>query len=424
MGPRPDRRWCSALIVAAACGDNRTIGEDAAPVDARVECTPVRGTRADIRFVAYGCDHPLSPPRPGCMDGVVTLVTSPPGDRRLFALELEGRIRVIADGQVIAEPFLDLSDDLGGPVVADNELGLLGLAFHPAYATNRQFFVFYTADNPDPTDPMHPFVDVLERYTASATDPLRADPASGVVVLSIPDPFGNHNGGMIEFGNDGLLYIGTGDGGGAGDPQGNAQDPTALLGKMLRIDVDTRDPGREYAIPAGNPFAAGGGAPEVFMLGLRNPWRWSFDRATGDMWIGDVGQGEIEELDVLTPSEQPGANLGWHMYEGNNCYTPPCDATGMTFPLDSRTHLDGWWSIIGGQVYRGSCYPDLVGTYFYTDCFYGHMAAARLRGDGTLDVMDLPGDFIGGPASLHADSRGELYETDINGNIFQLVAGP
>jgi glucose/arabinose dehydrogenase len=410
------------LGLIAACGDNRRATDGPGPIDGSGVCTPVAGTNVSLRWIAHGCDAPGAPARPYCIEDVLTLVTSPPGDPRLFAVELEGRIRIIRDGELVPEPFIDLSDDQGGPVVADNELGLLGLAFDPDYATNRELYVFFTQDNPDPLDAEFPFLNVLARYAAASDDSDRADLASGTVVLSIRDRYGNHNGGMIEFGPDGYLYVGTGDGGSGGDPFGNAQNPDVLLGKMLRLDVHDRAPGREYGIPPDNPFATGGGAPEVYMLGLRNPWRWSFDRATGDLWIGDVGQERIEEIDVLSPQQQRGANLGWNLYEGGECYSPPCDPTGMTFPEVVLSHDDVFWAIIGGQVYRGSCFPDFVGRYFYTDCFHGHMLSAVLLPDGTVESEQLPGDFIGGPTSLHADSRGELYETDMLGNIFQIVA--
>jgi glucose/arabinose dehydrogenase len=234
---------------------------------------------------------------------------------------------------------------------------------------------------------------------------------------------------MIEFGPDGFLYIGTGDGGGGGDPQMHGQNPNTLLGKMLRIDVDTKQGGREYGIPASNPYAAGGGAPEVFMLGLRNPWRWSFDRTTGDMWIGDVGQNEIEELDFLPAGMQSGANLGWRMYEGDRCYDGPCTPTEVRMPAYQKTHDDGWCSIIGGAVYRGNCYPDLVGTYFFTDYCKHELVSAKL-GAGNL-VFENVGSAPSAPASLHADSRGELYltttsccGTQLLGGVYHLEAEP
>ena len=421
-------RAIAVCVALAACGDNRLVAFDATVVDAGATCSVTPGTNVNVRRVAYGCTAPGAPAPPACLDGVVTLVTYAPNDPRLFALELNGRIRILDQHVLAPEPFIDLSEEAGGPVTSEgiDERGLLGLAFHPQYATNREFFVFYTAKNPDTMDDEHPYLDVLARYTARADDPSRADPASGVVVLSILDPFSNHNGGMIEFGPDGYLYIGTGDGGGnqiGMHGQANAQDTRSLLGKMLRIDVDNRTTG-QYGIPAGNPFADGvAGEPEILMLGLRNPWRWSFDRETGDLWIGDVGQGEIEELTVLRAGEQAGKDLGWSNFEGTTCYREPCEA-GTVAPQDEHTHGDGWLSIIGGQVYRGTCYPDIVGTYFYTDYAKKKLVKATLAANGSLDIVDLPVTIPGPPASLHEDARGELYVTDTSGNIYHLEAGP
>jgi glucose/arabinose dehydrogenase len=427
------------LLALAACGDNHRRPVDAASGEGdgetgqppAVTC-PVHGRNVSSRRVAYGCGVAGAPAAPGCIAGTAaTLVTSPPDDPRLFVVELQGRIRVIAGGALRGEPFLDISRNSGGPVNADGlgELGLLGLAFHPGYATNRQLFVFYTMDNPDRADAMNPYLDVLVRYTASAADPDRADPASATPVLAILDPFSNHNGGMIEFGNDGYLYISTGDGGGAAglpaDPYNHAQDPHELLGKILRIDVDHRLPGKEYGIPLDNPYASGTfGAGEVWVLGLRNPWRWSFDRATGDMWIGDVGASTVEEIDMLPAGHQAGVNLGWPTWEGDTCYAPPCDRAGKVFPIDNRNHATGFWAITGGQVYRGSCYPDLVGTYLYTDTGYAYIQGATRRPDGSFEIAQLSKDYNYGPASLHAGPRGELYETDIYGNVWQLIVVP
>jgi glucose/arabinose dehydrogenase len=387
-------------------------------------CTPRAGTAITVRKLA----EPVV--------GGAVLATAPPGDDRLFVVEQRGAIRIYHGEQLAPAAFLDLSDEHGGPVVAGGELGLLGLAFHPQYAQNGQLFVFYTARKLG--DPDHVYADVLARYHVSPTDPDRAALA-GTIVLAIDDFTASHNGGMIEFGPDGYLYIGTGDGGGQGDPQRNGQNPGALLGKILRIDVDHPAAGKPYGIPADNPFAAGGGAPEVFVRGLRNPWRWSFDRATGDLWIGDVGEAQVEELDVLPAGAQRGANLGWSAYEGTSCCaTQPdrclqtgaaqaCDPAGQTFALDERPHASGWNAIVGGQVYRGACYPDLVGWYLYTDFVHGGLAKARQRPDGTLEIVDLPdpgGAFPAHPSSLHADARGELYETDTAGNVYHVEAGP
>ena len=303
------------------------------------------------------------------------------------------------------------------------------MAFHPDYANNGLLFVYYTTDN----------ANVVARYQVSA-DPNVADKASGTVVLSIPDFASNHNGGMIEVGPDGFLYIGTGDGGGGGDPRNQGQDPSALLGKILRIDVDAPSGGRQYGIPPGNPFAQGGGAPEVYMLGLRTPWRFSLEPLNGDLWIGDVGQDEIEELHYVPAATQAGANLGWKMYEGERCFDGPCNPADKLMPQFQKTHAEGWCSIIGGAVYRGSCYPDLVGTYFFTDyCAHelhsatvqsGTPVFARPEVNHTNGPNQVPG-FPVVPASLSADSRGELYltttsccGTDLLGGIYHLEASP
>jgi glucose/arabinose dehydrogenase len=405
-----------SLLALAACGDKKDV-EDEVDTEPQPPCTTVSGSTVRARKL------------PGRVNGGAMLVTSPPGDPRLFVVEQRGAIRIYDQERLLAAPFLDISAANGGPVIAGGEQGLLGLAFHPQYATNRQFFVWYTARNP--ASGGDPWVNVLARYTASAGDPATADPA-GTVLISIPDFAGNHNGGMLEFGKDGLLYIGTGDGGGAGDPRRYGQDTSALLGKILRIDVDRTQAGKAYAIPADNPFGN-----EVFIVGLRNPWRWSFDRMTGDMWIGDVGQDDNEELDVLLAGEQRGANLGWSIYEGNRCCigeaaascqqnSPqlPCERTGLTFPVDERRRSSGWTAIIGGEVYRGACYPDLAGWYFYTDNDRGGLVKARLQPDGTLEIVELPGSFPDSPASLHGDSRGELYITTTSGGVYHLEAGP
>ena len=409
-------RWPSriALVGAlASCGGNSTPD---ASVPLRRCVGPIAGTTVSLQKL-------------GTVVSGAMLVTAPRDDLRLFVIEQRGAIRIFKDQVLQPDPFLDLSPDARGPVIAGGENGLLGLAFHPGYASNGQFFVYYTARNSG--DPDNAQRNVVARCQVSASNPDRADPASCTDVLSIPDFAANHNGGMIEFGRDGYLYIGTGDGGGGGDPQRNGRavndgDPMpnthALLGKILRIDVDSRTAG-EYGIPASNPFAAGGGRPEIFVIGLRNPWRWSFDRETGDLWIGDVGQGAIEELTVLRAGDQAGKDLGWSTYEGTTCYREPC-GTGTIAPQDERTHGEGWLSIIGGQVYRGTCYPDLAGSYFYTDYSKRQMVKATLAGDGTLAITDLPLTVPAPAASLHEDGRGELYVTDTSGNVYHLEAGP
>ena len=401
MAPRLLAGAAVTLLASAGCSDKKDPGPPALP---RCE-NPVSGSTVTTREV-------------GRVVGGALLATSPPADPRLFVLEQRGAIRIFKDHELLPDPFLDLSVDADGPVVAGGEQGLLGLAFHPSYASNGTFFIFYTTRTGG-----QGLRDVTARCQVSAANPDLAEPTC-TEILSIPDFASNHNGGMIEFGRDGYLYIATGDGGGGGDPQRVGQDANSLLGKILRIDVDRAEGGNAYGIPADNPYASGGGAPEIFITGVRNPWRWSFDRETGDMWIADVGQDAIEELTVLRPSQQRGANLGWSMYEGNNCFREPCDPANMVFPQDTRRHADGWASITGGQVYRGTCYPDLVGWYFYTDYERGGLSKARLQSDGTLEIVDLQGSFPRNVASIHEDARGELYLTSTDGRVHHLEAGP
>jgi glucose/arabinose dehydrogenase len=425
------------LVLLAGCGDSHKVREAGmgqeppaqrdAPPDLAIDspmlqgCTPSSGTTMSMRKI-------------GAVTGCATLATSPPNDPRLFVLARQGVIQIFDNEVLNAAPFLDISTKIR----AGGEQGLLGLAFHPHYASNGYFYVFYTVGGCSTASPCF---DVLERYSVSTADPGKADAASGQVILSIPDFATNHNGGMIEFGADGYLYVSTGDGGGAGDPHRNglAIDRTAasctqtqcepLLGKILRIDVDHPANGKPYGIPSDNPFANGGGEPEIYVIGLRNPWRWSFDRATGDMWIGDVGQSLYEEVDVLAAGQQAGVNLGWSMYEGSAAYgsnySP--DPTGKTFPQVVKSHtIDHWAAIIGGQVYRGPCYAGLTGYYFYTDNVAHTLSRAQLV-NGTVTTIDLappPGGWPASPASLHADSRGELYETLTTGEVYHLEAGP
>jgi glucose/arabinose dehydrogenase len=413
------RSAATAVLLIVACGKDPPpfTNDDAAPAP---RCTtPISGTNVRMRMITQ-------------VNGSATHIVSPPNnDPRLFILEQRGSIRIIdANERLLPTPFLDLSGDAGGPIIAGGENGMLGLAFHPQFANNGLFFIAYTSRNTG--DPNNPQLNVLARCGMTA-NPDVADPDSCVDVISIPDPFSNHNGGMIEFGPDGFLYWATGDGGSAGDPNRNGQSlvdgsplpvSRALLAKMLRIDVDNKDTGKEYGIPDDNPFAAGGGAPEIFMIGLRNAWRWTFDRVTGDMWIADVGQGAIEEVTVLRPSEQNGANLGWANYEGTACFREPC-GNGTIFPQVEHNHSTGWASISGGQVYRGGCFPDLVGTYFYTDHVKGGLASATLGSDGTVIAQELDGQFPGKGSSIHeGGATHELYETDTNGNVFQLVVMP
>jgi glucose/arabinose dehydrogenase len=402
-------------FAVVACGDNLKLPVDAAPDDASAaRCVPTRGTDLELRLVAQ-------------MEGTIVLVTAPPLDHdRMFAVIEDGRVLIVDRGPTLEDrmtvrerPFLDISELAGElPFFGYNmsELGLLGLAFHPHFATNGIFYVAYTGYRDDADGP---YRDIVLRYTVREDDPDHVDPTSGEVLLAIPDFAANHNAGMLEFGPDGYLYISTGDGGSANDPEENGQDPFSLLGKMLRIDVDRTSSGRAYAIPTDNPYADGvGGAPEIYMSGLRNPWRFSFDGS--DLWIGDVGQNAIEEVDLVHASEARGANLGWKQYEGSSCLWPPCDPAGKTFPVVERTHAEGWCAVIGGAVYRGECFPDLVGDYIFADNCVSGLSRAHAGANGTYSVTDYT-PWIYGPASLH-DVDGELYAGDVWGNIFRVEA--
>jgi len=346
-------------------------------------------------------------------------LTAPPGDyQRAFIVEQAGTIRILASGEVLPVPFLDLTEK----VLTGGERGLLGLAFHPDYAANGEFFVFYTRQ-PDGAL-------TVERYAVSA-DPDAADFGSGTAVISIPHPtFGNHNGGMISFGpSDGYLYIGAGDGGGGGDPAGNAQNLGSLLGKILRIDVDWAP----YTIPPDNPFVDGNPATrdEIWAWGLRNPWRFSFDPVNGDLYIGDVGQNAWEEIDWAPGTSPGGENYGWRCYEGNHPYNlDGCGpAAQYVFPVTEYPHPEGE-SVTGGYPYRGGRLPGLEGTYFYGDFVTSFLRSLEIvsgvpqnQRDRTeeLDPAAGSGRHINSPSSFGLDGLGELYACDYDGEVFKIA---
>jgi glucose/arabinose dehydrogenase len=336
---------------------------------------------------------------------------TPCGDtsNRLFVLQQNGVIRLFTNDSAVASStvFLDISAKLSA---SSGEEGLLGLAFHPEFASNGYFYVDYTAPNPLRT--------VVSRFQVSATDPNKADPGSELVMLEINQPYTNHNGGMLAFGPDGDLYIGTGDGGSGGDPLGNGQNRGVLLGKILRIDINVPGATTNYSIPADNPFAlnTSGYREEIWAYGLRNPWRFSFDPATGQLWAGDVGQSAREEIDVILK----GHNYGWNIMEGFDCYNPPsgCDQAGLTLPIKDYDHSLGI-AVTGGYVYRGSARPELYGAYIYGD--YGSGRIWMLRYNGTslsADTMLLQAPF--NISSFGTDEQGELYTLSYStGKIFR-----
>ena len=341
-------------------------------------------------------------------------VSSAPGDPRLFVIGQSGKIVIVKNGKA-AGTFLDIS----GRISCCGERGLLGLAFHPQYASNGLFFVRYT----DPAGDVR----ISEFHVGSSPD--QADAASERILLTIPHPnFANHNGGRIEFGPDGYLYIGTGDGGSGGDPNNHGQSLATLLAKMLRIDVDHASGGKPYAIPPTNPFVGRAGAlPEIFAYGLRNPYGFSFDRLTGDLWIGDVGQDLWEEVDRATAASGGGRGLdyGWSIMEGNHCYKPStgCKTAGLTLPLAEYTHGAGdsiGCAIIGGYVYRGSAHPELEGRYFFGDECSGHIWDVTAAGPATQSPQLLLSSKVN-IDGWGQDSSGELYVVASNGNLYQLT---
>ena len=334
-------------------------------------------------------------------------LTAPAGDRRMFVVEQPGRIRVIRDGRLLPGPFLDITDKVG----YGGERGLLGLAFHPRYATNGRFYVNYTDRHGDTR---------VERYTAEpAAD--TADPASAQLVLTVAQPYANHNGGDILFGPDGKLYIGMGDGGSGGDPRGNGQNLGTLLGKLLRLDVDGADP---YAVPPDNPFVARQGArPEIWAYGLRNPWRMAFDPQAGLLYIADVGQGSWEEVDVV-PAASKGLNFGWNRMEGAHCYgLALCSREGLTLPLFEYGHGDGC-AIVGGFVYRGRAVAALAGQYVYSDYCSGWLRSFRYDGAAAVDRRAWRVTRPGPVLSFGEDAAGELYLLAASGTVYRLAAGP
>lgn len=356
-------------------------------------CGPPLPEALAVQVVATGLNSPLA-------------LTAPSGDARQFIVEQPGRIRIVRD-TLFTQPFLDIT----AIVQSGGERGLLGLAFHPSYATNGFFYVYYTDNNGDTR---------VVRYSVSA-DPDVADPTSASTILQVAQPFSNHNGGSLVFGPDGMLYIGLGDGGDGGDPLGHGQDSTTLLGTILRIDVDGGSP---YAIPGDNPFAGHPTArPETWAYGLRNPWRFSFDEVADQVYIGDVGQGAWEEVNVVSPSAGVAHNFGWNTMEGLECFQGAgCDQAGLTLPAVVYDHSQGACSIIGGYVYRGSAIPDIQGTYFYSDYCAGWIRSFRMN-QGVPDqhrewTMSVGGRIL----SFGRDSHGELYILSDNGFVYRIIA--
>ncbi len=380
---------------------------DATPIDGpSANCTPVNGTRIVLTPVAQGLDTPVG-------------LTSPPGDRRMFVVEQGGAIRLIKDGALVTAPYLNLGG-AAGPVLSGGERGLLGLAFHPQFGTNGKFYVNFTRKTDGAT--------VIAEFTAAAPADDTAPVASRRDVLVIPQPFSNHNAGWLEFGPDGKLYIAMGDGGSGGDPGDRAQNDAELLGKLLRIDVDARTGTKAYGIPADNPHASSpdGAAdprPEIWGKGLRNPFRFGFDTGTGDLYIADVGQNAWEEVNA--GPNLPSMNWGWDDREGRHCYEPTtgCLTAGRTEPVVEHSHNAGWISVIGGVVYRGSCFPDLVGSYFYGDYGQRGLWSFRLMGGVAMNDREVVPN-VGQISHVSHDATGEMYVVTMDGRVRRITAAP
>ncbi len=390
------------LVVAvtglAACGGDSGTSPSPGPSPTAGACAagpPVTGIPAlTARLVVSGLRNPLD------------LQSVPGDDERLYLVEQDGRIRIVRSGQLVAAAFLDVS----GRISSGGERGLLGLAFHPQFATNRRFFVNYT----NPRGDTH-----IAEFRATSAD--AADPASERILLTVGQPFANHNGGGLAFDNSGRLLIALGDGGSGGDPQNNGQRLDTLLGKLARIDVDGAAP---YGLPADNPFLATAGARgEIWAFGLRNPFKIAVDRPTGDLYIGDVGQNRIEEIDVGLAATRGGENYGWRLTEGTQCFNPAsgCDRSGLTLPVYEYGHSEGC-SVTGGVVYRGCRVPALAGTYFFGDFCSGLVRSFRLANGQATDVRDWTSGTRGvsAPASFGLDAAGEVYIVDYDGELYRL----
>lgn len=395
---RAESLFCVAMAFASG-----TVAAAAATPDLCRGVAPVAGTALSSERIVSGLSRPL-------------FLTAPPGDTaRLFILEQDGRVRIFKGASLLPHPFLELGSLTRSPGSGGGwEEGLLGMAFHPRYAENGFFFVYHT----DSTGRNN----LIVRYRRSASDPDRADPATRKVLVTLPHTrHANHNGGMLEFApDDGRLYAGTGDGGGACDRDDHAQDPASVLGKLLRIDVDA-DPVKV----------------EIWATGLRNPWRFAFDREGSDLYIGDVGQDKWEEVDYWPSPRRKGADFGWNLYEGAHCPNPscgrrkPCESIRPIMPVLEYPHQGGACSITGGYVYRGCRMPDLRGTYFYADFCSSFIRSFRMRGGQMVEKKDRTRELtpsgslrIEAITSFGQDARGEIYVIDQEGEVFKIIPAP
>jgi glucose/arabinose dehydrogenase len=401
------------VLAAAACGDDAGTSTSTTPSTTTLPPVVGPGTTTPTVPPVTTTTEPSGPLLGLDVETVArTLInpvflSAPVGDDRLFVLEKDGFIEIVTEDGVSEEPFLDIEVIVGSDAL---EQGLLGLAFHPDYASNGRFFVYYTNVDGDTR---------LAEYRVS-DDPDRADPESAVVLLAVDQPEVAHNGGMLLFGPDGYLYVTLGDGGGAGDEFGNAQNIETMLGSVLRLDIDGGDP---YAVPPDNPFLGDPAAtPQIWVYGLRNPWRIDIDSETGLLYIADVGQDAWEEVSVV-PLDSPGTNFGWPIVEGFECYrAESCDSEGMVEPVIAYPHAEGC-SIIGGFVYRGAAIPELRGHYFYGDWCGQWVRSFRFENGAAVDEADWTNDLgqLGQIQSFGLGGDGEMYVLTLGGFVYRLV---
>jgi glucose/arabinose dehydrogenase len=370
--------WAAACLLLIGCGGIQRTTPTPSPV------------AISLQLVASGLSAPLDLEQPN------------DGSGRLFIVEQGGTIKILQNGAVLPQPFLDISSK----VINKVEMGLLGLTFHPGFQTNHKFYVNYVRNFGGQ------FQSVIAEYQVSAANPNQANPGSERILLTVNqvNNFPNHKAGQLAFGPDGFLYFGLGDGGGAGDPFGHGQNTQILLGKMMRIDVNSAGASTPYAIPADNPFAGGGGLPEIYAVGFRNPWRFSFDRSSGRLFVADVGQDSFEEIDIVTK----GGNYGWNTMEGDHCFKPPsgCNMAGLTLPIVEIPHPEGE-AVIGGFVYHGTALAGMQGQYIFGD-LNGQIWSLTENPPNTFTraLILKPGFSI---SSFGQDSAGELYVVDISG---------
>jgi glucose/arabinose dehydrogenase len=367
-------------------------------------CWPAGGAETDGRVTKPEVD--LVPVVSTGLQSPLFLTHAGDGSGQLFVVEQPGTIQIIVQGTLQEKPFLDIRNR----VLSGAERGLLGLAFHPDHRQNGRFFVNYTRRDDGAT--------VLAEYRRQGRG-LRASTEERTLMV-VSQPYANHNGGMVAFGPDGFLYIGLGDGGSDGDPQNRAQNSTELLGKILRIDVDGTPP---YAIPSDNPFVRAGGRPEIFALGLRNPWRFSFDRQTGALWLADVGENKWEEIDLVTR----GGNYGWRIMEGQHCFLSEkgCHVEGLIMPVFEYGHDQGRCSVTGGYVYRGRSLPALQGSYLFGDYCSGEIFVVPIENGAASGnephLLQKSGTRV---ASFGEDEAGEVYVVDHKGGLYRLSPSP